>query len=80
MVTSGEPVSAEITISGGDIIINSDADGYYHRILLPGTYSITFSADGYQEYADSITITDVNQPLNLDIIMSPDSKKIASVK
>jgi hypothetical protein len=56
--STGEPISAEITVTGGDIITHSDPSGYYHRILLPGTYDIIFSVDGYNDYPDTVIISD----------------------
>lgn len=68
--SGGDPVKAEITIDGGDIITASDAFGYYHRLLLPGSYSINFSAAGYQDKSEEITVTSEEEPLRLDITMA----------
>jgi hypothetical protein len=57
-----------VLVDGGDISTKTDSDGYYHRILLPGNYSVSFMANGYQEYSDDITIPDINPPLlKLDV-------------
>lgn len=46
--TSNEPLSAMIHVEGNEIDVPSDPGlGDYHRILLPGTYTITASAPGY---------------------------------
>jgi len=65
-----EPVSAEITIAGGDIITRSDEYGYYHRVLEPGSYSITYSAAGYSSFIDSVNITAGTPSIQRDIIMT----------
>lgn len=69
-VSEGEvPVSATITIDAGDINTYSDAFGYYHRILLPGNYIITFTADGYEEYSKEIEITESSPLIEMDVVM-----------
>ncbi len=70
-VTNGSdsPVAAEITITGGDITTQSDSYGYYHRILLPGTYTIIFSSPGFQPHSEIINIMD-ETPLPLNITMT----------
>ena len=45
---TGEPVYARVTVQNNSHPVYSDPDvGDYHRMLLPGTYSLTFEADGY---------------------------------
>ena len=63
-VTDGtNPIQdVEVTISGGDLVIKTDSNGYYNRILLPGTYDITFSKSGYAtSTVNSITVSDRTQ-------------------
>jgi carboxypeptidase D len=50
--STGKPIpGVEITTSwnsmSGDIVIRTDKEGYYNRILLPGTYNLTFTKSGY---------------------------------
>ncbi len=51
IVTDGQtglPLAATVEIVGRDHEIYTDPDvGDYHRMLLPGTYDLTFTADGY---------------------------------
>ena len=64
--SSGKPISGvEIetswnSISGGlagDIIIRTDSNGYYNRILLPGRYTFTFTKSGYTtEIVDDVSV------------------------
>ncbi len=45
-----QPVSAEFTVNGIDWVFESDpASGLFHKMLLPGTYTITFTAEGYYD-------------------------------
>ncbi|MGD2110710.1 MAG: M14 family zinc carboxypeptidase [Phycisphaerae bacterium] len=54
--TTGGPVAATIRVVGRDHESFTDPEiGDYHRMLLPGTYDLTFEADGY----DPHTIEDV---------------------
>jgi hypothetical protein len=49
----GQPLAASITVVGRDHLVYTDPDvGDYARMLLPGRYSLTFEAEGY----DPITI------------------------
>ncbi len=69
-----EGISAEIKIlegvTEGDIVTGSDESGYYHRVLLPGNYIITFSAQGYQDHTQEIAITDTTPSLQLDVTIT----------
>jgi hypothetical protein len=45
---TGQPVSAKVGVVGNAHHVFTDPDvGDYHRMLLPGTYSLTFTAPGY---------------------------------
>jgi len=47
---TGKPLKATIRVEGTDHDVFTDPDvGDYHRMLLPGTYSICVSAEGYRE-------------------------------
>lgn len=55
--SSGAPLAASITVQGNDKVIRTDPDvGDYHRMLLPGTYTITASATGYYPQTRNITV------------------------
>lgn len=54
---TGDPVSASIQVAGREFLVYTDPDaGNYHRILLPGTYDIIVTADGY---FDPIVVEDI---------------------
>jgi subtilisin-like proprotein convertase family protein len=66
--SSGLPVTATVEVQGIDHEVYTDADvGDYHRMLLPGTYTLEFSAAGYSPVtvpdvvvvAESTTVVDV---------------------
>ena len=66
---NGNPIpDARVTIEEGDMVTVTDRDGNYHRVLLPGNYVLTFSADGFQDYYEEIEILDYN-PRILDVLL-----------
>ena len=53
---TGIPLAATVTVAGNIKEVTTDPDvGDYHRMLLPGTYDLVFSAPGY----DSVTVNDI---------------------
>lgn len=66
--SSGEPLKAVVSIDGGDIVTSSDSSGYYHRVLLPGNYTIRINAGGYTEFSQAISVT--QDPLELNITLN----------
>jgi len=55
--SSGTPIAATITVEGNSKLEHTDLPtGDYHRLLLPGTYQITASADGYIPKTMNITV------------------------
>lgn len=49
-VDTGDPIHAKIAMSSDSQAVISDPDvGDYYRVLLPGTYDLTFSAIGYRK-------------------------------
>lgn len=54
---SGSPLSATITVQGNAKVMHTDpAVGDFHRLLLPGTYTVTASAPGYLPQTVDITV------------------------
>ncbi|MBN1851153.1 MAG: carboxypeptidase regulatory-like domain-containing protein [Pirellulales bacterium] len=54
--TTGLPLEGTVRVAGNEQAVFSDPDvGDYHRMLLPGTYDLTFTALGYEP----VTIYDV---------------------
>ena len=59
LVTSstGSPLNASITIQGNSKTVRTDPEvGDYHRMLLPGTYTVTAQAAGYIPQTVQITV------------------------
>lgn len=55
----GEPIEgATIDVSGRDHPVKSVTDGDYWRLLVPGTYTLTVSADGYRDSSVQVTVPD----------------------
>ncbi len=72
---SGDPVAATVTVEGRDMPFYTDPDvGDYHRRLLPGIYSLQFSADGYQtRTVDNVIVTD-SAATRLDVSLQPNDQ------
>ena len=73
----GEPVDAVIELVGHDSeldnsTVRTDPDvGDYHRLALPGSYTVRISADLYEpEVFDPVAVED-DLPANLDVILQP---------
>ena len=76
---SGLPVYARVTVSGNTQPVFTDpAVGDYHRLLLPGAYTLVFEAPGYA----TSTITDITvgsgAATRLDVTLTPDVTEIHS--
>lgn len=57
--TEGAPLDAKIRIGGNYKLVHTDPNaGDYHRLLLPGSYEVTASAEGYLPQTVSVTIPD----------------------
>ena len=75
--SSGEPVYAKVFINGHDVDNSNDRSfvmtdphvGYYARPIKGGTYSVTYSADGYLSQTVQITISDKEKIVqNIELI------------
>lgn len=84
---TGEPLRARIFIEGyDDPAQNSDifsalTNGIYHRPLIPGTYTVTFSSDGYITQTHDITVHygTLFLPVNLDRSNSVDENTPSTI-
>lgn len=71
LVTSnnGTALQANISVTGNAKVVKSDLPlGDYHRLLLPGTYQITASANGYLPQTQSVTVP-ATGGINQDFIL-----------
>ncbi|CAN2049180.1 Peptidase M14 carboxypeptidase A domain-containing protein [Candidatus Magnetomoraceae bacterium gMMP-1] len=65
---TNKPLDAAISVQGIEHDTRTDPDiGDYHRILLSGTYSLTFSANGYSPETVEIIVDDTKEAARLDI-------------
>ena len=75
---SGEPVYAKVFINGHDVDNSNDRSfvmtdprvGYYARLIKAGTYSVTYSADGYLSQTVQITVSDKEKTVqNIELVV-----------
>lgn len=58
---SGNPIAAKIEVTGiAKSLTASPTLGDYHKLLMPGTYTVKFSAPGYQDYVASNILVEDN--------------------
>lgn len=65
----GYPIpGVRVSIEDGDITTITDRDGYYWKLLLPGNYVVTFSAEGFSDFSEEVEITDAF-PVQLSVML-----------
>lgn len=68
---TGKPLKAVVDVLEiGKPVVSCPKNGDYHRILMPGNYTIKFSADGYESVTKSITVkdsTNIDSYLNIEL-------------
>ncbi|MCK4412304.1 MAG: carboxypeptidase regulatory-like domain-containing protein [Candidatus Eisenbacteria sp.] len=68
------PVKATISVTEiGKDIWGEREFGFYHRMLLPGTYTLQFSADGYQTYTENGVVVVDGTTTMLDVQLQRDA-------
>jgi len=69
---TGQPLSAKVSVAGNAHHVFTDPDiGDYHRMLLPGTYSLTFTAPGYVPGTVSNIAVAATPATRVDITLDP---------
>ncbi len=69
---TGIPINATVTIVDLKIEYTTDSNGFYQFVDVPvGTYTITASADGYQESSQSVTVTVTEKGNQVDFSLTP---------
>lgn len=66
---TGEPVAGSLEVAGSSFRTYADPEiGYYHRLLLPGTYDLIFRAEGLEEpyIVENVVVMDTG-PTTLDV-------------
>ncbi|MBP7866410.1 MAG: carboxypeptidase regulatory-like domain-containing protein [Acidobacteria bacterium] len=68
---TGQPLAADITAFGRNVPFRSDpVTGDYYRRLLPGTYALTFEAEGYAPLTVNDVVITEGAPVRLDVQLS----------
>ncbi len=71
---TGQPLWAQITVAGNAHPVFTDPNmGDYYRMLLPGTYDLTFSAGGYLAQTISGVIVSDGQATRIDVSLILDA-------
>ncbi|MCK4547116.1 MAG: T9SS type A sorting domain-containing protein [Candidatus Eisenbacteria sp.] len=66
--STGDPLAATVEVDGNAWIDRTDPDvGDYHRILLPGTYTLTFAAGGHLPATFAGVVVDGEEATVLDV-------------
>jgi hypothetical protein len=69
---TGSPLAATVRVTGRDHDVFTDPDvGDYHRMLLPGTYELTFSAPGFAPITISNVVVSSGPATVLNVAMTP---------
>jgi carboxypeptidase D len=76
---SGRPVGASVRVEGYPHLVFSDPTvGDYHRILLPGAYTLWFNAPGYIPQRVPNVVVGGTNATRLDIALQPVSARFAA--
>jgi hypothetical protein len=76
---TGQPLSGAVLVEGYHHLVLSDpAVGDYHRLLLPGTYNLWFSAPGYEPQRVPNMVVGVGAATRLDVALRPVSTRFAA--
>jgi len=70
--TNSNPLAATVTVIGNDQDVFTDPDvGDYHRMLLPGTYDLLFTAPGYDPKLVTGVSVGSGAATRLDVALDP---------
>ncbi len=74
--SSGGPIAgAKINVGGRNHPVKSAVDGDFWRLLVPGTYTITVSAEGYQEKSVDVVVTEeIATTVNFTLLQEGDGE------
>ncbi len=70
---TGQPVAARIEVNPPGWFTYTDAIGFYHKNLRPGTYSVTAIANGYASRTISGIVVPADTYVVVNITLPPDS-------
>lgn len=78
---TGEPLNATVRIIGIDHDVFTDPDvGDYHRMLLPGTYTVRVSAEGFLREDVPGVVVGSGDAVRLDVALDPNFALVANAK
>ena len=72
-----KPVAAQVNVQEIDKpVVCSQLHGDYHRVLMPGTYSLKFTAPGYKDatYPNVMVEDNETKPTVLNVELQPQTK------
>ncbi|HEX9047628.1 MAG TPA: M14 family zinc carboxypeptidase, partial [Verrucomicrobiae bacterium] len=76
---TGQPIRGVVRVEGFHHLVFSDGSvGDYHRLLLPGTYSLWFSAPGYITRQVTNVVVGAGAATRLDVALQPVSSRFAA--
>jgi len=68
---SGEPLDATVWVEEKYWPCFTDPKvGDYHRVLMPGTYTVHYQANGYEEEVHTVEVIDSEEPTVLDVSLN----------
>lgn len=67
--TKGEPLHAVISVENNAHKVKTDSEnGDYYRLLLPGTYQVTASSEGFHALTHTVVIPAGQQPYEAVVV------------
>ena len=70
--TTDEPIAATVWVEQAYWPCFTDpAVGDYHKVIFPGTYTVHFQANGYEEQTHTVEVTDTKQPSTFNVALEP---------
>jgi carboxypeptidase D len=70
---TNKPLEASVEAVGRDHKVYTDPQvGDYHRMLLPGTYDLLFTAEGYEPLLVEGVEVEADSPTTLNVLLTPD--------
>ena len=76
--STGDPLAATVWVEEAYWPCFTDPKvGDYHRLLQPGTYTVHYRANGYEEQVHTVEVTSSEEPVVLDVALVPGENRYA---
>lgn len=79
---SGQPLNATITIVGHDkdnsFVVTNPNHGNYYRMIAPGTYNVTYSAEGHVSQNHSVVISSYTSSVVKNVVLAESAQTTLS--